>query len=131
AQLLDLVRAGRKQHRGAGRLYRAAQDPVGHRLSALGRLLPGRAANAPRAARVAVPRGEAPGARRRRPRLLWPELTQRRQTGPTKAAPTSWVGRMTERIRIAVLNCVHETVTFLPNDTTLDDFVHAGSPARG
>jgi len=34
-------------------------------------------------------------------------------------------------IRIAVLNFVHETVTFLPNDTTLDDFVHDGSPARG
>src|SRR2546421_3034789 len=33
--------------------------------------------------------------------------------------------------RIAVLNFVHETVTFLPNDTTLDDFVHDGSPARG
>src|SRR6266436_2450113 len=38
---------------------------------------------------------------------------------------------MTEAIRIAVLNSVHETVTFLPNDTTLDDFVHDGSPARG
>jgi hypothetical protein len=38
---------------------------------------------------------------------------------------------MTEAIRIAVLNFVHETVTFLPNDTTLDDFVHDGSPARG
>src|SRR5881296_3185292 len=38
---------------------------------------------------------------------------------------------MTEAIRIAVLNCVHETVTFLPNDTTLDDFIHDGSPARG
>ena len=38
---------------------------------------------------------------------------------------------MTETIRIAVLNFVHETVTFLPNDTTLDDFVHGGSPARG
>ncbi|HZO38918.1 MAG TPA: M81 family metallopeptidase, partial [Methylomirabilota bacterium] len=34
-------------------------------------------------------------------------------------------------MRIAVLNFVHETVTFLPNDTTLDDFVHDGSPARG
>ena len=33
--------------------------------------------------------------------------------------------------RIAVLNVVHETVTFLPNDTTLDDFVYDGSPARG
>ena len=38
---------------------------------------------------------------------------------------------MTEAIRIAVVNFVHETVTFLPNDTTLDDFVHDGSPARG
>src|SRR2546425_13134758 len=38
---------------------------------------------------------------------------------------------MTEAIRIAALNFVHETVTFLPNDTTLDDFVHDGSPARG
>ena len=38
---------------------------------------------------------------------------------------------MTEASRIAVLNFVHETVTFLPNDTTLDDFVHGGSPARG
>src|SRR3954468_20223204 len=38
---------------------------------------------------------------------------------------------MTEAIRVAVLNFVHETVTFLPNDTALDDFVHDGSPARG
>jgi microcystin degradation protein MlrC len=38
---------------------------------------------------------------------------------------------MTQPIRIAVLNFVHETVTFLPNDTTLDDFVYEGSPARG
>src|SRR5260370_31575439 len=36
-----------------------------------------------------------------------------------------------EAIRIAVLNFVHETVTFLPNDTTLADFVYQGSPARG
>src|SRR5712691_11889542 len=38
---------------------------------------------------------------------------------------------MTEAIRIAVLTFVHETVTFLPNDTALDDFVHDGSPAKG
>jgi microcystin degradation protein MlrC len=38
---------------------------------------------------------------------------------------------LAEAIRIAALNFVHETVTFLPNDTTLDDFVHDGSPARG
>jgi microcystin degradation protein MlrC len=38
---------------------------------------------------------------------------------------------MTQPVRIAVLNFAHETVTFLPNDTTLDDFVYDGSPARG
>ena len=34
-------------------------------------------------------------------------------------------------IRIAVLHFAHETVTFLKNDTTLDDFIYEGSPARG
>jgi microcystin degradation protein MlrC len=34
-------------------------------------------------------------------------------------------------IRIAVLHFSHETVTFLQNDTTIDDFVYPGSPARG
>jgi microcystin degradation protein MlrC len=34
-------------------------------------------------------------------------------------------------IRIAVLHFSHETVTFLSNDTTLEDFVYAGSPAKG
>jgi microcystin degradation protein MlrC len=34
-------------------------------------------------------------------------------------------------IRIAVLYFVHETVTFLKNDTTFDDFVYEGSPAKG
>jgi microcystin degradation protein MlrC len=38
---------------------------------------------------------------------------------------------MTQPIRIAVLNFAHETVTFLPNDTALEDFVYEGSPARG
>jgi microcystin degradation protein MlrC len=38
---------------------------------------------------------------------------------------------MPDAIRIAVLSFVHETVTFLPNDTALDDFVHDGSPAGG
>ncbi len=28
-------------------------------------------------------------------------------------------------IRIAVLYFAHETVSFLPNDTTLDDFIYA------
>ena len=34
-------------------------------------------------------------------------------------------------IRIAVLYFAHETVTFLRNDTTFDDFVYQGSPAKG
>jgi microcystin degradation protein MlrC len=38
---------------------------------------------------------------------------------------------MTLPIRIAVLNFAHETVTFLPNDTTYQDFIYQGSPARG
>jgi len=33
--------------------------------------------------------------------------------------------------RIAVMRLWHETVTFLPNETTLEDFVYPGSPARG
>ena len=38
---------------------------------------------------------------------------------------------MAHRIRIAVLHFAHETVTFLKNDTTLDDFIYPGSPAQG
>ncbi len=34
-------------------------------------------------------------------------------------------------MRIGVLHFSHETVTFLKNDTTLDDFIYPGSPARG
>jgi microcystin degradation protein MlrC len=34
-------------------------------------------------------------------------------------------------MRIAVLHFAHETVTFLKNDTTLDDFLYDGSPAKG
>jgi hypothetical protein len=38
---------------------------------------------------------------------------------------------MARSIRIAVLHFAHETVTFLKNDTTPDDFIYPGSPARG
>jgi microcystin degradation protein MlrC len=38
---------------------------------------------------------------------------------------------MTQQIRIAVLHFAHETVTFLPNDTTVEDFLYKGSPAEG
>ena len=34
-------------------------------------------------------------------------------------------------MRIAVLHFSHETVTFLASDTTVDDFIYQGSPARG
>jgi microcystin degradation protein MlrC len=34
-------------------------------------------------------------------------------------------------IRIAVLHFAHETVTFLNNDTTVEDFRYPGSPAKG
>jgi hypothetical protein len=34
-------------------------------------------------------------------------------------------------MRIGVLHFSHETVTFLKNDTTLEDFVYPGSPAKG
>lgn len=34
-------------------------------------------------------------------------------------------------IRIAVLMFSHETVTFLKNDTTIEDFTYPGSPAKG
>jgi len=37
----------------------------------------------------------------------------------------------TKPLRIAVMHFAHETVTFLPYDTTLDDFIYEGSPARG
>ncbi len=35
------------------------------------------------------------------------------------------------KIRIAVLHFSHETITFLKNETTLDDFIYPGEPARG
>jgi microcystin degradation protein MlrC len=38
---------------------------------------------------------------------------------------------MPKPIRIAVLNFAHEKVTFLPNDTTREDFIYQGSPAGG
>ena len=34
-------------------------------------------------------------------------------------------------MKIAVLQFTHETVTFLPNDTELEDFIYPGSPASG
>lgn len=38
---------------------------------------------------------------------------------------------MGRQIRIAVLHFAHETVTFLKEDTRLEDSIYPGSPARG
>jgi hypothetical protein len=38
---------------------------------------------------------------------------------------------VTSPLRIAVVPFVHETMTVLPNDTTLQDFIYEGSPAAG
>ena len=40
-------------------------------------------------------------------------------------------GSASKPVRIAVIYFVHETVTFLPYDTRLEDFIYEGSPARG
>ncbi len=75
AQLLDLVRAGRGQPEGARRLCRAAQDHVGDRLPASGRVLPRRPRHGARAAQGPVARDAASGHGRRRHGLLRAELT--------------------------------------------------------
>jgi len=66
---------------------RASQDHVGPPITRTRTASsPGRAADAPRAARIAVPRGEAPGARRGAPLASTASgLTRRRQAGTTKS----------------------------------------------
>jgi len=46
-------------------------------------------------------------------------------------APATRGSTATRPVRIAVLQFMHETVTFLPFDTVTDDFIYEGSPARG
>jgi microcystin degradation protein MlrC len=53
-----------------------------------------------------------------------PLLAGAAQTGSRSNAAT-------RPIRIAVMHFSHETVTFLPFDTTTEDFIYEGSPARG
>ncbi len=50
--------------------------------------------------------------------------------GTAQAAPAT-TAQQPKPIRIAVLMFVHETVSFLKFDTTIDDFTYEGSPARG
>src|SRR5262249_43027750 len=64
-ELLDLVRAGRREPQGARRLYRPAQDHVGDRLPASRRLLPRRAGDGAEDARRNVDRNPPPGDGRR------------------------------------------------------------------
>jgi microcystin degradation protein MlrC len=47
------------------------------------------------------------------------------------ARPGGTNSSATRPIRIAVMQFSHETVTFLPYDTTIEDFTYEGSPARG
>jgi len=47
------------------------------------------------------------------------------------ATPASRPTQPRKPIRIAVMTFSHETVTFLPYPTTIDDFTYEGSPARG
>jgi microcystin degradation protein MlrC len=51
---------------------------------------------------------------------------QNASQGSSKPNPTA-----AKPVRIAVMHFAHETVTFLPYDTTTDDFIYEGSPARG
>lgn len=44
--------------------------------------------------------------------------------------PSAFMPSLTNQYRIAVLSFMHETVTFLPNETTRDDFIYPGSPCR-
>ena len=48
-----------------------------------------------------------------------------------KKAASSSSGSNQKPIRIAVMQFSHETVTFLPYETTTNDFIYEGSPARG
>jgi microcystin degradation protein MlrC len=47
------------------------------------------------------------------------------------AQSTARSNAATRKIRIACMHFSHETVTFLPYDTTTEDFIYEGSPARG
>ena len=47
------------------------------------------------------------------------------------AQSTARSNAASRKIRIACMHFAHETVTFLPFDTTTNDFIYEGSPARG
>ncbi len=48
-----------------------------------------------------------------------------------QSRPPQGPGTAGRPIRIAVMQFSHETTTFLPYDTTIEDFTYEGSPARG
>ncbi len=49
---------------------------------------------------------------------------------PAHPFPSAPMDSLTKKYRVAVLSFMHETVTFLPNETTRDDFIYPGSPCR-
>jgi microcystin degradation protein MlrC len=70
------------------------------------------------------------------------KITRRKALALTAATPlpaialgqaaTAQRGSIATRpVKIAVVQFMHETVTFLPYDTVTDDFIYEGSPARG
>lgn len=60
---------------------------------------------------------------------MLPFAAEAQQTA--KKAASSSTGSNQKPIRIAVMQFSHETVTFLPYETTTNDFIYEGSPARG
>src|SRR5262249_52867461 len=86
AQLLDLVRTGRKWSARDGRLYRSAQDHVGDRLPAPRRVFSRRARHGARAAQGPFSRDAAWSAGRRRDVFLRIKLTPFTQPLPCPRA---------------------------------------------
>src|SRR3979490_2464355 len=60
-----------------------------------------------------------------------PKCTRGRSPKPSAARSEGQAVMSQASMRIGVLHFSHETVTFLKNDTTLEDFIYPGSPAKG
>ncbi len=67
----------------------------------------------------------------RRKALALTAVTPLAATAVAQTATAQRGSTATRPVRIAVVQFMHETVTFLPFDTVTDDFIYEGSPARG
>jgi microcystin degradation protein MlrC len=67
----------------------------------------------------------------RRKALALTAITPLSATAMAQNATAQRATTATKPVRIAVVQFMHETVTFLPFDTVTDDFIYEGSPARG